>query len=159
LITVEQNEISEGAPQRLMRILRRFAAERGCDGVMVNPPSWKNGAERGEMQRLVYSGTCIVFVSPTAENDVAANPAATASAPAAPTEPPAPPGVVPPRFGLVVASEGDVRTAPFIVAPLLMQLATGQRLALSGEATNGWFVVKLPDGRVGYVQDTQIRLE
>ena len=59
----------------------------------------------------------------------------------------------------VVASPGDVRTAPYLVAPILARMPPGQRVLVSADATNGWRLVAFPDGRTGYIQDAQALLE
>ncbi|HVU51912.1 MAG TPA: hypothetical protein VHL80_14545 [Polyangia bacterium] len=58
----------------------------------------------------------------------------------------------------VVSASAEVRSAPFAVAPLVTTLAQGQRLSVGG-ATNGWRAATLADGRGGYVQDAQIKVD
>jgi hypothetical protein len=65
---VEEGDLGEGAPAALIRLLRRTAAQQGCDGLVIAPPGSKSqtGAfERTESYR-VYSGTCIVYATPAA---------------------------------------------------------------------------------------------
>ena len=52
-----------------------------------------------------------------------------------------------------------MRTAPSAVAPLVIRLQTGARLSVSSNATNGWRVVLLSDGRLGYIDESTIRLK
>jgi hypothetical protein len=73
------------------------------------------------------------------------------------------PAVQPPtrtsRLAVIGPSPGVVRTAPYRVAPPVTELPPAQRVQVSAVATNGWRVVMLPDGRVGYVEDAALRLE
>jgi hypothetical protein len=62
-------------------------------------------------------------------------------------------------LAVIGPSPGVVRTAPYRVAPPVTELPPAQRVQVSAVATNGWRVVMLPDGRVGYVEDAALRLE
>ena len=53
----------------------------------------------------------------------------------------------------------DVRSAPSSVAPKLTALAAGQEVTVSRELSDGWRVVFLPGGRVGYVPDNTVQLD
>lgn len=61
--------------------------------------------------------------------------------------------------GVVLAPGAEVRTAPYLVSPLLLNLRAGDLLSLSDRVNDGWRRVQIPDGRTGYVQDTQVRIE
>jgi hypothetical protein len=41
----------------------------------------------------------------------------------------------------------------------LTTLSPGQQVTVSGEATNGWRTVRLPDGRVGYLRDAELLVQ
>jgi hypothetical protein len=94
---------------------------------------------------------------------VAAAPAAAApggAPPPADAPPPAPfPAAAPDKVPASVVSSAEVRSAPFKVAPLLTTLSQGQKIAVGVTANNGWRVATLADGRTGYVQDAQIKVE
>ena len=53
----------------------------------------------------------------------------------------------------------DVRSAPSSVAPKLTALEAGQQVSVSREPRDGWRVVFLPGGRVGYVPDNTVQLD
>jgi hypothetical protein len=59
----------------------------------------------------------------------------------------------------VVASSAEVRSAPFEGAPVVAVLSRGQRLLVDPTPNAGWRVVPLRDGRVGYIQDAQIKMD
>jgi hypothetical protein len=52
-----------------------------------------------------------------------------------------------------------VRSAPFDVAPVVVVLPRGQGLFVDATPNAGWRVATLQDGRVGYIQDAQVRAD
>jgi len=128
--------------------LREYAAKLGCDALLVN---WID-LRSGKHQTPSVEGSCIVYndVS-TVPNDGLKTPAVS-TAPA-PPQPPAPHWL--PAW--IATSPGLVRTAPNLVAPLATRLEIGHLIWISSEATDGWRVLKLPGGRLGYIQDSAIR--
>jgi len=58
---------------------------------------------------------------------------------------------------LVVVPSAEVRSAPFEVAPVIAVLAHGEHLLVGETSREGWRVAFLPQGRVGYIQDAQVR--
>ena len=58
---------------------------------------------------------------------------------------------------MVVAVAAEVRSAPFVVAPVVVVLARGVRLFVDETPRAGWRVAYLSDGRVGYVEDARIK--
>jgi hypothetical protein len=106
-------------------------------------------------------GTVIKYTGAPA---VAGTPPAVAPFPGdAPAAPAAAPPVAPPAAavatGVVSASSAEVRTAPFGVAPVVTVVSQGQRLSVAATASNGWRAATLSDGRKGYVQDAQIKVD
>jgi hypothetical protein len=63
------------------------------------------------------------------------------------------------RSASVVAPSTEVHSAPFNVAPIVVVLAPGQGLFVDATPDAGWRVATLLDGRVGYIQDAQVRVE
>lgn len=91
-----------------------------------------------------------------AKADLLARPRLPSDAASASTSTPAPVGV---SMRLAVAgAPADVRSAPYLVAPVLTRLNPGQQVWVSHDATGGWRVVALPDGRTGYIQDAHVLL-
>jgi hypothetical protein len=143
----------------MVAALRRSAAAIGCDAVLITSLN----SHLGTGGDPSIHGACIVY------NDIVAsdgNAAASSVTPGSvtpgsmtPASNPTPPPTSPWRSALIAASPGEVRTAPFVVAPLLIRLDAGQRVSVSRDATNGWRVARLLDGHVGYIQDTALRLE
>jgi hypothetical protein len=84
--------------------------------------------------------------------------AASLFAPPPPSSPPPPQPPPGKRAARVVAPSADVRTAPFKVAPVLVVLPQGQDLFVDAAPSAGWRVATLRDGRVGYVQDAQVKV-
>jgi len=62
------------------------------------------------------------------------------------------------RSASVVAPSTEVRSAPFNVAPVVAVLARGQSLFVDATPNAGWRVATLLDGRVGYIQDAQVKV-
>ena len=60
---------------------------------------------------------------------------------------------------LVVVQSAEVRSAPFEVAPVIVVLAHGEHLFVDETSPAGWRVAFLPEGRVGYIQDAQVRVD
>ena len=73
--------------------------------------------------------------------------------------PPHPPTPTVTRSASVVAPSAQLRSAPFNVAPVVVVLAHGQRLFVAPTPNAGWRFATLPDGRAGYVQDAQVKLD
>jgi hypothetical protein len=73
--------------------------------------------------------------------------------------PPHPPTPVVTRSASVVAPSAELRSAPFIVAPVVVVLAHGQHLFVDPTPNAGWRFATLSDGRAGYVQDAQIKVD
>jgi hypothetical protein len=76
---------------------------------------------------------------------------------ASPSAPPAPPADG--RVPATVVASAQLRSAPFAVAPVVTVLAPGQSLSVAPTSSNGWRSAKLTDGRGGYVQDAQIKVD
>lgn len=77
-------------------------------------------------------------------------------------ESPAPRGPPTPadkRSASVVAPATEVHSAPFNVAPVVVVLGPGQGLFVDATPNAGWRVATLLDGRVGYIQDAQVRVD
>jgi hypothetical protein len=64
LITVQEGDGDE-TPASLIALLRGAAADKGCDAVLLAPPSSRTGALwfGGTRTYQVYSGTCLVYGS------------------------------------------------------------------------------------------------
>ena len=62
LITAQEG-LGEETPASLIDLLRRVAAERGCDAVVLAPPGSKTDQTDfvGVRSYQVYSGTCLVY--------------------------------------------------------------------------------------------------
>ena len=62
LITVQEGEGNE-TPASMVDLVRRAAAEKGCDAVVLAPPSSKTDQNEilGVESHKVYSGTCLVY--------------------------------------------------------------------------------------------------
>jgi hypothetical protein len=62
LITVQEGEGNE-TPASMIDLVRRAAAEKGCDAVMLAPPSSTTDGNElvGVRSHHVYSGTCLVY--------------------------------------------------------------------------------------------------
>jgi len=66
MITVEEGDVGESAPQELLALLRQNAASQGCDALVVSPPSSKSDSDflKYTHSRRIYSGTCVVYRTP-----------------------------------------------------------------------------------------------
>jgi hypothetical protein len=73
-----------------------------------------------------------------------------------PPNPPSPGGKT---LASVAALSAEVRSAPFNVAPVVVVLARGQRLFVDAAPHEGWRVATLLDGRVGYIQDADVKVD
>jgi hypothetical protein len=136
---------SDADNQDAMTTLRARAAAKGCDAITITSIDHR----KNRYQSPNIQASCVVYEQPaTAEPEPI-------PAPLPPT-PDVPPSSRPASVG---ASPGEVRTAPFRVAPLVLRLDPGQRVRVSIDGTNGWRAVILPDGRAGYIEDRAIRLE
>ena len=71
--------------------------------------------------------------------------------------PPPPPTPADKRSASIVAPSAEVHSAPFHVAPVIVVLAKGQGLLVDATANAGWRFATLADGRVGYIQDAQVK--
>jgi hypothetical protein len=62
LITVQEGEGNE-TPASMIELVRRTAAEKGCDAVVLAPPSSRTDQTdlRGVRSHQVYSGTCVAY--------------------------------------------------------------------------------------------------
>ena len=76
--------------------------------------------------------------------------------PLPPKAPAPPPGIEHPAH---VSATADARTAPADVAPRLATLAVGQPVIVVGDDRDGWFAIKLPDGRTGYIRSAAIQVD
>ena len=146
LLQIVQGAANDHGIPEMIASLRQRAAEIGCDAILGT--SIDNQAGR-DHHPSIQAG-CIVY------KEAAASEGDHSSAPVAPNREAAQPTS---RLALVEAAPGEVRTAPHLIAPIVMRLESGQRVSVSSDATDGWRVVKLPDGRAGYIQDTAIRFE
>ena len=130
--------------------LRGQAAGLGCDALLVT--SIDNQESKYQQQSI--QGSCIVYNdAPASHGDgskASGAPASVATGPTAPNTW---------RPALITASPAEVRTAPYVVAPLLTRLEAGQRISASSAAANGWRTVMLPDRRIGYLQEAAVRVE
>jgi hypothetical protein len=131
---------NDGDLHEMIASLRARAAEIGCDAILITSI---------DRRAPSIQASCIVYNDPSAiESDGPGAPIANHEAPKPSS-----------RLAVVGTSPGEVRTAPYLVAPLVTRLEPGQRVWVSSDATNGWRVVTLSDGRTGYIPDAAIRLE
>jgi hypothetical protein len=139
--------------QAMVARIRSDAAARGCDAILITSIDHY----RSQNHSPSIQASCVVFT----DAGSAGNPMLPGSRSAA-SDPPATPASGEAAKSWAAATVGataaEVRTAPFLVAPLLTTLAPGQSVSVSASATDGWRHAMLPDGRLGYVLDAAVRL-
>jgi hypothetical protein len=109
---------------------------------------------------IYVRGTVLKYTGQSGPPPAAAAPPPVAPYPGdAPAAPAAPPAVVALPGAVVSAASAEVRSAPFAVAPVVTVVSQGQRLSVAPTSSNGWRSATLSDGRKGYVQDAQIKVD
>ncbi len=58
----------------------------------------------------------------------------------------------------VTRFEAEARARPDPSAPVLQTFPEGARVSVSEDVTDGWRRIRLPDGRIGYVEDAAVSL-
>jgi hypothetical protein len=148
--------IDDASIQAMVARIRSDAAARGCDAILITSVDHY----RSQNHSPSIQASCVVYTDAGSAGNPG-NPMLPGSRSAASAPPATPPGGEAPKSWVaatVGATAAEVRTAPFLVAPLLTTLVPGQSVSVSASATDGWRHAMLPDGRLGYVLDAAVRL-
>jgi hypothetical protein len=96
---------------------------------------------------------------PPPPDSTAPGPAATLGPASQPSAPSRPASLEEEKAAVVVAASAAVRSAPFKVAPAIAVLPKGKVLLVDATSNAGWRFVPLKDGRAGYIEDAQLKMD